>query len=755
VNELERTLSLESLNENAANLPEELAELKFLRSLESLCGPDDMLDVELYNETLGVTKEFVFSKESPVAQIQWNDDLVSRYGKGAGNVAGKRWCTGTLIARDQFLTAGHCFQQQNDPFGWVTPSVVDGNARRFIEPGEIATNMHVNFKYQVNKDTLTIRDAEQFPISELLEYGLLQGIDYAILRLGPDDGNRLPGDVFGVTSVAIAPNAAGTTLTVLQHPAGRPKKIEAGIATDVTDVAVTYGDIDTLGGSSGSGVLNNKGELIAVHIEGGCGPTSGSNLAVSIKRIAEASTIVSTLVSGQHEMPNSAEGADFPLGGEQRPSEADPVELDPDQLGADTSIAPEPNPQLPSSEQGIPPELLESLPVPGLPAGPLAPELNFQSPGNAPSPEEQEVDPEQLGFQVPNVANQGIDKLFLASTSAEKSKSTQASYLSLAQAAPTRQTDAPVSTCAKTFPFELRRSISFWRLTDDAKACSDAVKDIRSLRAMMQSETRDDLRETKLFMPDYICQDEMRHRRTIVQRYTEHCLYRLAEANEVGILSAENKELILSQSGEILGIDQQCIGTISDSKVYTSKHCFLKATKEHGIELVVPPSGISLRTFSGKLIPLQTRDGSVAPPNMTADSDWIALSIDQQADIPVRTIKLRPDLAGEWRPVMLLAPHRYLRALGACGAGQREEDISNTLVLDITPGCTIFAREGDLVYHGCQTQKGMSGTPLLTLADGELALVAIHAGPSDVLSTPYAKELSARFPNYAVIPQQQ
>jgi hypothetical protein len=75
--------------------------------LESQCGAaDDSQPVEQYDGTLGVTTAFVNNNQRPVGQLQWNDNLASIY-TNPGNVSGVRWCTGTLITNDLFLTAGH------------------------------------------------------------------------------------------------------------------------------------------------------------------------------------------------------------------------------------------------------------------------------------------------------------------------------------------------------------------------------------------------------------------------------------------------------------------------------------------------------------------------------------------------------------------------------------------------------------------------------------------------------------------------
>ncbi len=291
VSEDERLFALESASNQEIEGAEQLAELRMLRMAESLCGPDDMQDVELYDGTLGVTQEFVANHEPSTGQIQWRDDLADTFGDGAGNVSGVRWCTGTLIADDMFLTAGHCFDQNDDPFGWQTPArLVDGD-KVLAEPDELATLMNVNFGFQIDAASGDLRDPTVVPIEEMLEYRI-DGLDFAVVRLGQIENGMLPGKTFGIREMHTAGISAGDSLTVIQHPAGRPKKIEAGTETLDDGTFVTYGDLDTLGGSSGSGVLNDEGRIVAVHTNGGCGPFSGQNLALSLARIAQISAHV-------------------------------------------------------------------------------------------------------------------------------------------------------------------------------------------------------------------------------------------------------------------------------------------------------------------------------------------------------------------------------------------------------------------------------------------------------------------------------
>ncbi len=266
-------------------IPAELWERGTDAPMESICGEDDSQPVEQYDGTLGVTTQFVMDHERPVGQLQWNSNLAQIY-TNPGNVSNVRWCTGTLITNDLFLTAGHCFDQTGG--GWSRPKANGTNT--IIPPSEIATNMHVNFNYQVDANG-NLKQEQSYPILELVEYRI-NGLDFAVARLG---GN--PGATWGTTPISAVNPAIGDMLCIIQHPQGLPKRIEAGPASDVANNNIYYDDIDTQGGSSGSGILNEHGRICGVHTNGGCHlPNIGNNRGLQIEAIIAASPTVSGLL---------------------------------------------------------------------------------------------------------------------------------------------------------------------------------------------------------------------------------------------------------------------------------------------------------------------------------------------------------------------------------------------------------------------------------------------------------------------------
>src|SRR5215217_2858789 len=255
---------------------------------ESQCGAaDDSQAVEQYDGTLEVTTDFVSVQQRPVGNIHWNDNLSTIF-TNPGSVSGVRWCSGTLISEDLFLTAGHCFD--SNPSGWTVPKA--NGTPNPIPPAEIATNMHIDFDYQVDPSG-NLRTEQSFAITQLEEHRL-GGLDYAIVRL-----NGRPGDTFGFTSISSVDAAIGDMLCIIGHPAGVPKRIEAGPATDFHDTRIGYNDIDTLGGNSGSGILRSPQQtIVGVHTNGGCTASgSGHNHGQRISSLTNVSPILSGLTT--------------------------------------------------------------------------------------------------------------------------------------------------------------------------------------------------------------------------------------------------------------------------------------------------------------------------------------------------------------------------------------------------------------------------------------------------------------------------
>ena len=250
--------------------------------LQSLCGPSSKLrDVEFYDGSLGVPTAFVNRHRLAVGLLRWRGDL-DRYFEDPGNVSGEGWCTGTLIDEDLFLTAGHCLDS-DDTGTWQLPRE---KGSVLLRPAELARQFVVDFRYETSlQPDAPTNSAEVLRVEEYRDGGL----DYAILRLA-----GRPGVLNGVARISPSDASPETPIAILQHPAAGPMKIGAGPALRVQGSTIAYDTIDTLGGSSGAGILEAAtGKLVGVHTNGGCTKSGGGeNFGVAIGALLAVSPML-------------------------------------------------------------------------------------------------------------------------------------------------------------------------------------------------------------------------------------------------------------------------------------------------------------------------------------------------------------------------------------------------------------------------------------------------------------------------------
>jgi hypothetical protein len=253
-------------------------------------GDDNSQDVEIYDRggNLGVTVDFVHACEPTVGNLRWKNDLIKRF-QNPGTVNNRRWCSGTLIADDLWLTAGHCFSQH--PSGGQKVPTTDGTDFP-ISRAEIALNMQVDFHYQVDGQFVP-RPVETIEIVELVE-DRLGDLDYAIVRLASP-----PSHDYKVANVAPTDASIGSMISVIGHPRGEPKRVATGHASEYVNDRIYYNDLDTDYGSSGSAILSSpEGWIVGVHTTGGCDDErSGENSGFRISSLLRVSPTLRSLAN--------------------------------------------------------------------------------------------------------------------------------------------------------------------------------------------------------------------------------------------------------------------------------------------------------------------------------------------------------------------------------------------------------------------------------------------------------------------------
>ncbi|WP_218109959.1 trypsin-like serine peptidase [Oligoflexus tunisiensis] len=211
------------------------------------CG-DGTTEVSEVKSICGQTEDFVAinSYRGSVSHVQTREESVGRLNRN---------CTGTYIGtvgsyKNLFLTAGHC--------------------------GNRGASASVEFNYEANADgpVRTVRGT-------FIESSMSP--DFALIQLNSDPG---------VAPTPISTSAT-STLTIIQHPAARPKSVAFGrLSGSASGSRIYYAGLDTLGGSSGSGILNSSGQLVGVHTLGGCSYSGGTNSGWTISGIRAASRVL-------------------------------------------------------------------------------------------------------------------------------------------------------------------------------------------------------------------------------------------------------------------------------------------------------------------------------------------------------------------------------------------------------------------------------------------------------------------------------
>lgn len=224
---------------------------------ESICGQSDLVKINDYTGNLG----------QPVEYTKLHKFAVGAMASSNGANAGDKYCTGTLVGPDLFITAGHCVDSTTAGHDYVA----------------------MNFEYAAGSSTLLAQDF--YKITELVEEG--GSLDYSVIRL---EGN--PGLKYGWATLRTNQADVGELITIVQHPGGRAKEVEVGHVAGYQGSYYTYGDLDTEPGSSGSGIVDSKGNLVGIHTNGGCTSTGGTNSGTRLNA-ARTSAVLSRLANVQ------------------------------------------------------------------------------------------------------------------------------------------------------------------------------------------------------------------------------------------------------------------------------------------------------------------------------------------------------------------------------------------------------------------------------------------------------------------------
>ena len=155
-------------------------------------------------------------------------------------------CSGFLVGSSSFITNEHCVATQ-----------------------ATCASTFVQFGYQFSKNG-NLQQGQTYSCQAVKRVNA--DLDYAVLTLAPGPDGRQAGEVRRVLEVAATPPTAGQKVTVIGHPAGEPKQVSrkdcvvhaVGVDGRVKGVDLQH-SCDTLGGNSGSPVIDANGKVVGLH----------------------------------------------------------------------------------------------------------------------------------------------------------------------------------------------------------------------------------------------------------------------------------------------------------------------------------------------------------------------------------------------------------------------------------------------------------------------------------------------------------
>jgi hypothetical protein len=207
-------------------------------------------------------------------------------------------CTGTLIAGNIVLTAGHCIAKDY----WANrenleyPYFTIGNRKRELTEAEFATLLVVDFNDQADLSPIVSTDniapAPRRPLLPFtvrglthLDYDADGDLDFAILHIAGAP-EQIGAYALGADKIRRTAVETGEPVAVIQHPFGGYKKVATGQVSP-EPLRILH-SASTATGSSGAALLDKQGRLVGIQLEGQCQTDESANLALPMKRMRAA-----------------------------------------------------------------------------------------------------------------------------------------------------------------------------------------------------------------------------------------------------------------------------------------------------------------------------------------------------------------------------------------------------------------------------------------------------------------------------------
>lgn len=204
----------------------------------------------------GKTDDRVLSYDSKIGRLSTGDDHLG--------------CTVTMISKDCGVTAGHC----KDVLDYAEFQVPMSTATGRPQPSNLED------KYFIEKKSILTQNGKH-----------KLGNDWGVVKFKKNEiTGKYPGDVQGYYKVGLRIPQVGDRIVITGFGVDYDNKDKNGVqqthfgfvSSKVSKDSVFRYTADTMGGNSGSSILNHKNEIIGIHTNGGCN-FHGGNQGVMLR----------------------------------------------------------------------------------------------------------------------------------------------------------------------------------------------------------------------------------------------------------------------------------------------------------------------------------------------------------------------------------------------------------------------------------------------------------------------------------------
>lgn len=288
-------------------------------------------------------------------------------------------------------------------------------------------------------------------------------------------------------------------------------------------------------------------------------------------------------------------------------------------------------------------------------------------------------------------------------------------------------------------PWGLMREAFFFR--ERAHQCTDTVLELQQVNEVLSVAD----------FP-YLFGETLAEVRALYEAYASNCIQPLASVVDFqggysgnrdtsNVLRFSSKpgetERLLASVGRILTSNLNrpiCSGALisvgDETRLLTAAHCLglVAASVEDASVFTFEATwpGLTFETFSGQYYFFEI-EGDVAEFSYDPfTEDLVMAPVSSSEDLAHVGIPLVSRVLDPWEPILIVGENPYLSAISSETTESGLRPLASTMSITLDPNCHISAASGGVLRYLCQTEFGMSGSPILVLRDGEFFVAGVH-----------------------------